>query len=628
MSKVQIINKPVVHILLIVAIGLLVYSNTFHVPFHFDDEFFIVKNPIINNLNFFIEPSKAKVFTDISGYSTFKLRYIGYLTFALNYKLHGLDVRGYHIFNLTIHILNAILVYWLVVLTFKTPYFKAHSSSFIVHNKRLISHEQPTMSYEPAILIALFSALIFVSHPVQTQAVTYIWQRVTSLATMFYLLSLVMYIKARLGVKAKVRFFSASTLTFYFISLVSAILAMKTKEIAITLPIIITLYEFMFFQEKIKRRLLFLTSHIFTILIIPLTLVGAGKLIGDLINTVSATTKILTTMSRWDYLFTQLRVIVTYIRLLFLPINQNLDYDYPIYNSFMDPNVFLSFLFLLLIFGFGIYLLYRSRVKKVHSSWSVAYSNKLLTMSHELSATSYEPRTMSYSRLISFGIFWFFIALSVESIAIPMSPYLMMESLLMAGGSPVIVDVILEHRVYLPAFGMLTAVVTAVFIGLNKLKGRWPWTEKVVISMIALIIIIFSSATYARNAVWQDEVSLWEDVAKKSPNKARAHNNLAKGYSGKGWADKSIEHYQIALRLKPEFEEAYGNLGFIFYFYKGLPDKAIRYYQIALLLNPNNAATHLNLAIAYKAKGWNDKAMEHYRIAKKLRPSLYSDKNL
>jgi len=120
----SLLDKPLLHLLLIAILGLLIYSNTFSSSFHFDDESYIVKNPVITSLNYFIDPSKAKIFNDnLAGYNAFRMRYVGYLTFALNYKIHGLDVTGYHVVNLTIHILNAILVYWLVILTFRTPYF-------------------------------------------------------------------------------------------------------------------------------------------------------------------------------------------------------------------------------------------------------------------------------------------------------------------------------------------------------------------------------------------------------------------------------------------------------------------------------------------------------------------------
>ncbi|MBI4690086.1 MAG: hypothetical protein HY754_07440 [Nitrospirae bacterium] len=200
------LRRSFFYILLIVLLGLFAYSNTFRASFQFDDIPIIVNGHIIKDLKLFVEPTKAKDFKGQFEYETFKNRYIGYLTFALNYRLHGLDVAGYHIVNFTIHIINAVLVYWFVILTFKIPFLSYQPSAISyqdnTEDKKIRRWEDKNFSTSQPLnfstSIALFSALIFVSHPVHTQSVTYIWQRVASLATLFYLLSVVMYIKFRI----------------------------------------------------------------------------------------------------------------------------------------------------------------------------------------------------------------------------------------------------------------------------------------------------------------------------------------------------------------------------------------------------------------------------------------------
>ncbi|MBI5203789.1 MAG: hypothetical protein HZA11_02605, partial [Nitrospirae bacterium] len=378
-------GKRIFHVLLIIVVGFLVYSNTFNVPFHFDDAPNIVENYKLRDLSNSWPPSGS--------------RWFGFLTFALNYYFGGLNTIGYHVVNLIIHIINAILVYWLVTLTLRTPYFKV---SVISASEQ--TQKTDTVPYSPIhpfssvsggqAYLPLFIALLFVSHPIQTQAVTYIVQRFTSLATMLYLLSLAGYIKWReskgqraegkeqqaMNNEQRVKSYAPSSM-LYAVSLFSAILAMKTKEIAFTLPVIVALYEFMFFEGNPRKRILYLIPIILTMLIIPLSFIGIDKPIGDAIGELREAAQETEEIPRWSYLFTQFRVIVTYIRLIFFPINQNLDYDYPIYHSLFNPEVFLSFLFLLLIFAFGIYLLCAKRY------------------------------TLSASRFLSFGIFWFFITL-------------------------------------------------------------------------------------------------------------------------------------------------------------------------------------------------------------------------
>ncbi|MBI4688777.1 MAG: hypothetical protein HY754_00670, partial [Nitrospirae bacterium] len=189
-AKWSLFYKPIFHLFLIAIVGFLAYSDTFRVPFQFDDIPNIAENYNLRDLSKFWLPLES--------------RWFGSLTFALNYRLGSLDVTGYHIFNLSVHIANAILVYFLMVLTFKTPYFAMRSSEFGVRNsENNIPHSAFGIPHffspiHQFTYLPLFISLLFVAHPIQTQAVTYIFHSVTTLATMFYLLSLVIYIKFRI----------------------------------------------------------------------------------------------------------------------------------------------------------------------------------------------------------------------------------------------------------------------------------------------------------------------------------------------------------------------------------------------------------------------------------------------
>ncbi len=542
--------------LLITMTALLIYSNTFSSPFHFDDESKIVGNYKLKDLANLWPPSG--------------LRYIGYLSFALNYYFGQLDVFGYHLVNITIHIINGLLVWWLVLLTFKTPLME-ESNGF------------SRLKY----FIALVSALIFISHPVQTQAVTYIVQRFTSLATLFYLLALVLYIKGRLlnqstknisqnSDQKERNINSIKSVLYYLASVISAVLAMETKEISFTLPFIIVLYEITFFSTSNPglrtpnlKRLYLLVPFLITLLIIPLSLLKADKPLGDIIGELREAAQETEQIPRGVYLLTQFKVIVTYIRLLFLPINQNLDYDYPIYHS-LNLQVFFSLLFLLLIFGIAVYLFYVS-----HSRYRGL-------------------------RIIAFGIFWFFITLSVESSIIPIR------------------DVINEHRLYLPSVGAVLAFVSTVFY-------VFDYTKLARSSLLATCLLLLVTAVplgiaaYNRNFVWNDKAALWEDVVRKSPNKYRGYNNLGLVYYNQRRLEEAIKEYSNALKLKPDDPDVYINLGNA-YAKQGRSKEAIKEYSNALKLKPDDPVAHNSLGNANANQGHLDEAIKEYTNALKLKP--------
>jgi tetratricopeptide (TPR) repeat protein len=548
----NVLSRSIVHISLITILSLIAYSNTFQAPFTFDDDHYIVENPVIKDLHIFIQPSSSRVFSPEFKYKTFSRRYLSYLSFALNYRLHGLKVAGYHIFNLSVHIITSLLLYFFIILTFKTPYLR--NSAIRDYAKH----------------IALFSALLFACHPLQTEAVTYIWQRVTSLCTMFYLFSLVAYIKWRLllqsdeGVKDKEKkAFIAAPAPFYLLSLVSTVLTMKTKEIAFMLPVVLILYEMIFFKGNIKKRILYLIPFFITMVIIPLTTIS-GAQVEDFDSLIRGTTK----LPRGEYLLTQFRVLATYLRLIFLPVNQNLYYDYPTYYSFFNIEVFSSFVLLSLLFSTSIYILFCYRDAAPHT------------------------------RLISFGIIWFFVSLLLESSIIPLH------------------NVIFEHRMYLPSVGVFLALTTVIFMVFNK----WKAYARIISVMLAVVIVVLTIATYARNATWKDEIILWMDVVNKSPNQEVAHYNLGNAYQDKDLVDQAIESYETAIQLNPAKRIAtYYNLA-VAYSSKGMVDKAIQYYRNVINIKSDHYKAHANLGIAYKAKGLTEKAIRHYKAAIRVKP--------
>jgi len=506
--------SEVVGLGIMILLGIIIYSDSFTCSFHFDDLLRIVDNSRIRDL------SDVKAW-----WNSYPSRPLGTLTFALNYHFNQLNVWYWHLFNLIIHLINASLIWWLTVLIFSSPVMKDQP---IARNKKVL---------------AIVTALLFVSHPLATQSVTYIVQRLASMVAMFYLFSMALYVKARLSDKG-----NGVKILLFACSFVSAVLAMLTKENAFTLPFAILLFEFFFFRTKKltinfrEYRMILMTIAILSVMvIIPL------RFSFSIFKPIPPSYMNAFTITPVNYLFTQFSVIVKYIQLLFLPVNQNLDYDFPVSTSFFSPATFLSFLGLLLLIILAI-----------------------------ISFKKY--------RIISFGIFWFFLTLSIESSFIPIK------------------DVIFEHRTYLPSVGFFLILSSGIYILL------WEKYRNLAILIFGVIIVSNSYLTYERNKVWKDDLTLWSDVVSKSPDKARPLYNLAMVYDYMGDWDKSIANYSRAVSVYPGDLDAYINRA-VAYGNLGQWDKAIADYSKAISIDPGFAKAYSNRGIAYGNLEQWDKAL-------------------
>lgn len=527
-------SHPLVGPLLILILGTLAYANSFGVPFVLDDAESITNNEVIRQLGNFAPGG--------SGYDFSPRRWFGYLSFAVNYHFGGLEVAGYHLFNLAIHLLTGLLVYALALLTFRTPQLK---------NSALAPQ---------AGTAAALAGLLFVVHPVQTQAVTYLVQRLTSLCTLLYLLAIVLYAWGRLIADQRLQQagtgkslagesrWQASLLLLG--SVVAAVLAMKTKEIAFTLPIAALLYEICFFRGEPKRRLLMLLPLLCTLPIIPLLVFGTGDGISGEDLTAGSGGRVQSDLPRLHYLFTQFRVIVTYLRLLVLPVNQNLDYDYPVFSSFFAVPVLLSFLLLTALLLLALYL--------------YGFKNE-------------ESGKGGESRLAAFGIFWFFLALSIESSIIP------------------IIDVIFEHRLYLPSVGL--ALSAGVLVLQAGRKSSAYFQGNIPITVATVFILALTLATWQRNQVWQDPVTLWADVVSKSPDKVRALYNYGCYLPDAGRAEEAVQVLTRVVTLDPKHGDGWHNLGKSYLVLNRVGD-ALPALKEAVRLNPKLENAKLNLATA------------------------------
>ena len=494
------LRRTLLLLAVIIAAAILAYANSLTVPSVFDDAHNIVENPHVR---------MAELSMDgiIDAVTVGTRRPVASLTFALNYYFHGYDVAGYHVVNIAIHILTGFLMFLVVRYTLG-----------------LMNHEKRDM-------VAGLATLVWIVNPVHTQSVTYVVQRMTAMATLFFLLALYLYIKGRLR-QRKGRPLGS---LFFVLCGLSGILAVLSKQIAATLPFFILVYEWYFFQDLDRAWITKQAKWIGGAVVILGTL--AGLYLGA-----APVEKILAMYDKQDFtlgqrLLTEPRVIFLYLSLLFFPhpARLNLDYDFPVSVSLVDPfTTLISILGLVALLG-----------------------------SAFVSAKRY--------RLVSFAIVWFLGNLAIESSFLGLA-------------------LVFEHRTYLPSVFVIAALAWAA---ITYIRPR-----PLAIGFLCAVTVIFGFWAYQRNAIWADEVALWQDVTEKSPNLARPWSNLGMALQIAGNSEAALQAFQKAIALDPNHMEAHNNSGFILR-ELGRPKEAMKFFRRALEINPAYADAHYNLGLAF-----------------------------
>lgn len=508
----------------IVFLGTIIYSNSFNCSFQLDDKHNIIDNETIRDL------------TNLKGmWEIGASRIVAFYSFALNYHFGELNVWGYHFVNLIIHLINSFLVYKLVALIFSSPAVKNNT----------IARQGNS--------IALVAALLFLTHPLATGAVTYIVQRMASMVAMFYLLSIFCYGKARMSQgKSKYALFTGSFL--------SAMFAFFTKENAYTLPFALVLFEIYFIQTgKLQVNVRKPSTYFVLLGFIGFVAFVFTRFSFNVLAPLAPTKYNAYEITSENYFYTQLNVLVKYIQLLIVPVNQNLDYDFPLSRNLFEWPTFLNGLLLLSLLGLGVFLY-----------------NK--------------------NRLLSFGIVWFFLTMAIESSFIP------------------ITDLIFEHRTYLPSFGYFLLLATLLYMYL------WEKQRNLLLVVVFLMIGINTSLAYSRNKVWKDELTMWTDVVAKSPNKARAYMNRGYAYGNKQQWPQAIADFTKVNEINPNYHAAaYYNLGMA-YWTLGQREKSLQNYSQACVVDTMYADAYYGRAVAYFYMNEPDKAFDDYTKVIRINP--------
>ena len=515
-------------LLLPFVISIIVYLNCLQNSFVYDDDTTIINNYFIRHWSNLPDLFTIKYFV-LSAELTY--RPVVTLSYFIDYTFWHLNPLGYHLTNILLHAINSILVFIFAFQVFKnrTP--------------------------------ALISAVFFSSYPLFSEVVNAVGFREDLLAFMFLTLAFICYLKAN----------QQRYILYYLISLFCYFLALFSKEMAITLPIVIVLYDvifkgYLYMKSKYLYYLGYLLVATFYILNRffflhnPLEYQIPYPQGSFLVN-----------------ILTMIHILASYVKLLFLPFHLNADYVVPFSTSILKVSFWLAvFLFV----AIGIF------------SFRLRFQNK-----H-----------------VFFFMLWFFVTLIPVMNIIPLG------------------NIMAERYLYIPGagFSMIVAnVMSKIPVrkwDSERFSSSVPFFDRMILVFIFIVFFILLGNAYVtckRNYDWKDGLWLWSKTTLTSPNSFRAHINLGNAYEKKGLNTAAFEEYQKALSIDPNDADIYNNLG-IYYNKMNLFDDAIRHFIRCLNINPKHPRAFNNLGVVFTKQRRLDDAIQAFREAISINP-LYPD---
>ncbi len=559
-----------------------------------DDHEYVYENPFIRSLD-------AKLIK--CAFLTFKVSNwhpLTWISHAIDYSLWGLNPLGHHLTNIFLHALNAFLVTLLVMGLLEI----AHPFSPNRRDRAKLGGNTEKHSDKHALIAAAATGLLFGLHPLHVESVAWISERKDLLCAFFFLLSVMAFAKyvknqSISSVSGKTPR-SALDRRYYFFALGLFALALLSKPMAITLPLVLLILDWYPFG-RIRSWKTFYSVILEKIPFLILSLVSGFLTI--LAQKVEGAMMMMEFMPLSVRLFVAAKSVIAYLCKMVLPLQLTPLYPYP-----RNPSL-LSFAYLSAIVLLGGITAICIMIAKKRQLWLCCWSYYLITLSPVLGILQVGVQSMAdrYTYLPSLG------------------PFVIVG--LIAGGIYEKMTELKRLKIILPVTGLVlaTAILVSLSYATTKQIGVWKnsisfW--KHVIENGASEIPIphnYLGMAYADQGQLDLAIAEYRTALHLAGNYAEAHNNLGVAYAHKGQLDLAMAEYQAAVRLTPNYPEAHNNLG-LAYAYKGQPDLAMAEYKTALLQLPDFAPAHNNLGSIYFSEGLLDMAMKEYQAAVDLSP--------
>jgi hypothetical protein len=525
-------RSPGFAVLVLAAAVVAAYANSLQGPFVFDDYTDIIDNPAIRRL----WPLGDLLLVRSGGVARLHTRPAVIVSFALDYAAGGLNRQPYHGTNLMIHLCAGLALFGVVRRALLLPRLRDRFG-------------------RASTSLALTAALLWAIHPLQTESVTYITQRYESMMGLFYLVAV--YGVIRCGDSARPYRWGAVTVA-------ATLLALASKEVAVSLPIVILLFDRVLLAgslAEVRRR----RWGMYAALLAVWTLFAAVQLAAGPRPWAGYALHV----SWWEYARSQPGVVLHYLRLVFWPHRLVLDYGWP----------------------------------PAKTAGEIVPG--AIAVGGLLAATAY-----AFWKCPPWGLpgAWFLLILAPTSSVLPLA------------------DLAFEHRMYLPLAAVVTAVVLGGYLlgqslprhgamlraarnepihtNLNRKRGNMLrpslalrvsmvcgrvkyFTARAAsaagVCLVAAAALILGYLTFQRNQEYQNPIALWQDTVDCRPNNFRAHNNLGNELDDRGEFDEAVIHYWKALEINPNYVMAHYNLALALANH-GRPDEARKSFQTALAL--------------------------------------------
>ncbi len=514
-----------------------VYGRAMNSPFIFDDHASVNENRSIIRLWPLVGDLEHSGPLNPPRDNTTSGRPLVNLSLALNYHFGQLDPAGYHVFNLFVHLLSALLLMAIVRRTLRLEYFEGRFD-------------------QASGLLSLLVALLWAIHPLQTETVVYVTQRTELLVGFFYLATLY----------ASLRYWSApaqaARTTWLALSTLACLAGMACKEVMVTAPVVVLLFERTFISGSFRQAL-----HKSWPLYLGLSLGWALLLALNYNGPRSGSAGFHQNVPAYAWWLTQSEVLWMYLKLFVWPWPLAIHYAMPYLTT-------------------------------VAAAWPWLLATVVLIVATLYLLWRHQP--------VGFVGAWVLVILSPTLVV------------------PIVTEVAAERRMYLPLAALAALVVVGGYRLTQQMQQRLArdaghWPVAVAGALALLLALALSIVSVRRLAVYHDNLTLWQDNAIHQPEDSLVHYNFGNELAKADRPQEAIEHYQQALRLKPDYAEADNNLGTALA-KTGHLRSAIEHLQHALQLKPDYAEAHYNLGLAFAQAGQIEPAIQCYLRALHLQP--------